>query len=142
MDSLVTGVVHSFKSLALGLPFLPAVSGPIALVSPVEVLGPSDGHQAVGVSEFGKTTDLTVVLERRSDRHERSLEAARLRVLGRQIHSGAGSTSLASNPALSDPQIPGRADGTPPGSLAPNPPALRPGTDLCRLESHQLTKQL
>lgn len=74
------------------------------LPSPVKVLRSSDGHQAVGVCEFGKTTDLTVVLERRSDRHEKSLGAARLWVLGRQIRSEPPRTS----PSWA-PQIPGRA---------------------------------
>ena len=44
--------------------------GPGASTAPVEVLRPSDGHQAVGVGKFGKAADLAVVLERRTDRHE------------------------------------------------------------------------
>lgn len=44
--------------------------GPGVPMAPVEVLRPSDGHQAVGVGKFGKAADLAVVLERRTDRHE------------------------------------------------------------------------
>ena len=47
-----------------------AARGPGAPAAPIEVLRPSDGHQAVGVGKFSKAADLTVVLERRSDRHE------------------------------------------------------------------------
>jgi hypothetical protein len=144
-DSLLTGVGRSFQTSRSPPPFpsRPGGSGPEALASPIEVLWASDGHQAVGVCEFGKTTDLTVVLERRSDRHERGWGAARLRVLGRQIHSGAGSTSLASsNPALSGPSDARACGRIPPGSPAPSPLALRPGTDFCRPESQQLTKRL
>lgn len=50
--------------------------------------------------------------------------------------------SLPQAPPSQTPQIPGLVRGIPPDSLAPNPPALRPGTDLCLTEPHQLTKRL
>lgn len=38
--------------------------------SPVEVLGAADGHQAVGVGQFGEAADLVVFLKRCSDGHD------------------------------------------------------------------------
>lgn len=38
--------------------------------SPVEVLRAADGHQAVGVGEFGEAAHLVVLLEGGSDRHD------------------------------------------------------------------------
>lgn len=37
---------------------------------PVEVFGASDGHEAVGVGEFGEAADLVVLLEGGSDSHD------------------------------------------------------------------------
>lgn len=58
----------------LSLPCPGVLSAPSTENSPVEVLGTSDGHEAVGVGELGEAADLVVLLEGSSHSHDEEEE--------------------------------------------------------------------